>query len=109
DPARLRRHRPPGSSHCREPPDGREDAACVRDDNGQQRAAAVTERTRGRWRAPLLPFRTYAWRLSHRQLERAGQYFGPANSSSRATAFFLATEMVFGFEKRHSTLSQSRV
>jgi hypothetical protein len=44
-----------------------------------------------------------------RQLERAGQYFGPTNSSSRATASFLATEMVFGFEKRHATPSQSRV
>jgi len=54
-------------------------------------------------------FRTHAWRPSHRQLERAGQYFGPTNSSSRATAFFLATEMVFGFEKRHAAPSQSRV
>ena len=36
------------------------------------------------------------------------QYFGPTNSSSRATASRFATEIVFGFENRHSTPSRSR-
>ena len=38
-----------------------------------------------------------------------GQYFGPTNSSSRATASRFATEIVFGFENRHSTPSRSSV
>ena len=37
------------------------------------------------------------------------QYFGPTNSSSRATASLRATEMVFGFENRHATPSWSKV
>lgn len=35
------------------------------------------------------------------------QYFGPTNSSSRATAARRATEIVSGLEKRHSTPSMS--
>jgi hypothetical protein len=45
----------------------------------------------------------------HGLVPEPGQYFGPTNSSSRATASRFATEIVFGFENRHSTSSRSSV
>ncbi len=44
-----------------------------------------------------------------RHVRAHSQYLGPTNSSSRATASRFATEIVFGFENRHSTPNRSSV